>query len=358
MRGGARSRGARGGGAPIDPFDVPASPAKSWLADEPPLAREGWTITRRLAHRARASWPVWCVAALLVAGVITLKRARVPARYEVSIVLRVTEGSTAIPGAQLGAGVLRAHLNELVFTRTRLSELMRRHPKVFPDLEQDPATTLEEFRDRMTIAITDTNFTEERSPEDPPRSARLQISYLSNNPELSFTIATELSQMVMGSTIDKKRGELEREQEAVTAALTAAEAELGRAVAEAPPPATPGMIDPLVSAARSRMLMARQRLDALLLAQRALGEGQSLKFAVVDPGRVPPRADTRGALFAGLLSTLLAALLAGMLVAGAFDPRVLDEEDLTDLGGTILGRLPLLARRAPPAPPASGPSGG
>jgi len=51
---------------------------------------------------------------------------------------------------------------------------------------------------------------------------------------------------------------------------------------------------------------------------------------------------------AGIVAFVI-VLLAACLLVGAFDPRVLNAGDLTDLGIPLLGRLPPL-----PAPP-SGP---
>ena len=60
-----------------------------------------------------------------------------------------------------------------------------------------------------------------------------------------------------------------------------------------------------------------------------------------------PTLATKEALVSDGLVTLALTLLAACLLAGAFDPRVIDAGDVTGLGVPLLGRLPL--RPGPPA---------
>src|SRR5262245_55119696 len=108
-----------------------------WIDDEPRLGAAGRAALRRLARRARASWPVWVAAAGVLTLALTLVRARTPAQYGVTVVLRVTEGPVSARGG-LGAGALRVHLRELTFTNSRLLDLMRRHAEDFPGAARDP----------------------------------------------------------------------------------------------------------------------------------------------------------------------------------------------------------------------------
>jgi hypothetical protein len=105
-----------------------------------------------------------------------------------------------------------------------------------------------------------------------------------------------------------------------------------------------GVPNPQLESARRRLLAAQQRVQDATIGLRALGEQHVLKFEVVDPGRVPPRPNRVQVAIQTFVVTLLVALLAGWLLSGAFDPRVLDEADVADLGMPLLGRLP---REAP-----------
>jgi len=316
-----------------------------WFEDEPSLATTGWAITRRLTRRAAVSWPLWVGIALALSAVLTFLRARVPSRYEAAVVLRVAEAQVAIPGAALGAGTLRPYVNELVFTNTRLIDLMSKHPGHFPDLPLDPASAVEEFRKALSTSISENDFTEERSDDDPPRSARLEIAFHASDPRLAFDVVQELSTMVVESTLGEQRASLEREQAAARTAVSKAEA--GYADAKR---ADPTGLDPRTLSAQTQQSLAQQRLATATLALHALNEKQVLRFQVVDPGQVPAARSTGRSIAFGLAATLLATLLGGALLAGAFDPRVLDAEDLAGVGLGTLGEVPELPALAAVGP--------
>jgi hypothetical protein len=311
-----------------------------WIDDEPRLPAAGWTATKRLLRRARSSWPVWVAAALLVGAVATVMRSRVPIFYSTSVVLRVTEGQSEIPGSLLGEGALRAHLNEQVFTTAQIKELMKRHPGHFGDPESDPAGAMETFGSLFNIDITENDFTEERGAMDPPRSARLQIKFHSLDPEFAFKVARELGDLVIGSTVGRQKEMLERQQAAALAAATEADKQFLEAARS-----DPMLYDIRTRAARDRAALTKQRLEGAMLALRALGEKQALRFEVVDPGEVAVRVRKSSLLLSTFLWALFSSLLGGVLLAGAFDPRVLDAKDLEVLGVPPLGRFPALPAR-------------
>jgi hypothetical protein len=70
-----------------------------------------------------------------------------------------------------------------------------------------------------------------------------------------------------------------------------------------------------------------------------------LRFELVDPGQYP--GDQFRSPLSLIVSALLAfpgALLAAALLAGAFDPRVLDSQDLMAMGVVVLGRVDAVTR--------------
>jgi len=315
----------------------------SWVEEEAPLRPALFAATRRLARRAASSWPVWVLGALLASGLLTYLRARKTALYEVTTVLRVTEAQVAIPGANLGAGTLRAHLNEIVLTSGKLVEVMKRFPDHFRGLERDPASELDDFRNDMALTIVESDFSEERAADDPPRSARVQISYRSTNPEFAYTMAHELADVVIGSTLKRQQADLERDQAAAMAAAARAEADLADQRRH-----DPLGRDPLTSSAMQRAAYAKQKAIAAALAVRAMSERQVLRFDIVDPGRVPTPVDGPRVATETFFATLPGTLLASLLIAGAFDPRILDAADLAGVGCAALARLPELPRRVAP----------
>jgi hypothetical protein len=314
-----------------------ARDARDWVEEEAPVGGRLRAATARLLRRAGASWPWWVAAALLAAGAATYALVRTEV-YEVSVVLRVDEGTMETQG-RLSPGALETYVKELSFTNTRLLELMRKHPGRFPGLAVDPGWTLDGFRERVNVTMSENDFVEERGPGDPPRSARLTIAFRSIDPEFAWTMARELSDVVIGSTLAGQKATLERERAAAQSAVRKAEEDA----------AAIRLIDPMgegsrAAAARRRLVAAQQSVAAAELALRAASEHQTLRFEVVDPGRPPPRRDPvvyAGTMFALMLAV---ALAAASLLAGAFDPRVLDAEDLAAIGVTTLGDLPALPR--------------
>jgi hypothetical protein len=327
--------------APVPKGTKPQA-ARDWFDHE---AAPGATILKlghRLFQRGRASWLVWVTAALLVSGAWTLFKVKSGRAFEATVVVRVSEGKMSKAGTMPSRGKLRAYVDDLAFTNTRLIELMSKHPKRFPKAATDPVFAVQSFRENLTIEITDNDFVEERGPDDPPRSARMLISFKGPDPEFAWQIAQELAARVGGSAMADQRAGLEVELQAATDAASKAAA----AVSEMEEQNVVGP-NPHLEAARQRLLAAQQRVQEASVGLRALGQQQVLKFEIIERGRIPPRPDlvlygVRTFAITGLL-----ALLAAWLLAGAFDPRVVDEADVTGLLLPVLGRLPGVPERAP-----------
>jgi hypothetical protein len=323
--------------AAAKPKAVPAD----WFEQEPRPSTTIAKLGKRLFRRGRASWGLWALIALVGAAGWTLFKLKRPGQFEVTVVLRVSEGQVSDPGTGLGRRTVRAFVNDLAFTSPRLIAVMAKHPRAFPRVESDPVFAVQSFRENMTVEIADNDFVEDRRPGDPPRSVRLVITLKGSDPELTWEIAQELSTLVAGSTMAGQRAALESELQGATAeAHNAADA-----LSEVEEKTTVvGVPNPQLESARRRLLAAQQRVQDATIGLRALGEQHVLKFEVVDPGRVPPRPNRVQVAIQTFVVTLLVALLAGWLLSGAFDPRVLDEADVADLGMPLLGRLP---REAP-----------
>lgn len=317
----------------------------AWIDQEPPLAARGWATARRLMGRAAFTWPLWVTAALILAALAALARARAPVRYEASVVLRVSEGqltnSTAAQGSRLSIGTLRAYLSDLGFTNERLLGIMRRHAAIFPDAINDPPTAVAAFRDQMSVSLAENDFVEDRGAGDPPRTARVTVTFKAGNPELAWRMATEVAELVAGATLQRQRESMQGQRDAAVAALKAAEEEVMR-VGAAPQDAGR---DQRLKAAGERLAAAQKGALSVDLALRALAERQVLRFDVVDPGRVPERASVTDVALTTFFTVLAAGLLGLPLLAGAFDPRVLDGEDLAAVGLQPVGRVPPLPAR-------------
>ena len=316
-----------------------SSGSQNWFEEEPPLGAATTGAIRRLARRATATWPLWVGVAVAGSVALTVWRVRHVPLYEVTVVLRVSEGGVRTPGAEVAAGLLRARVNELAFTRARLTELAGRRPAAFKGMAPDPESLPDEIRRRTDVVITDDDFIEDRDPTDPPRSARIALSYRAATPEVAWTVAHDLAELIIGSTLSGQR-------EAITRVEAAAESALDEAKAE-PPAEGPSGLGPVLpegsgpAAIRARLRASEQGVAEAQLSLHAAEEQQTLRFEMVNPGRIPTP-PTMSSRLAGGVEALIVALLAAGLLAGAFDPRVLDKEDVGSLGLVPLGHLPQL----------------
>jgi hypothetical protein len=320
-----------------------------WFEEEPPLGTVGRATAMRLARRSRASWPLWVTSAVLLSGALTFVRSRRPPSYEVTMVLRVVEGEMVAETRAMTFGDLNAQVEDLAFTNDRLISLMRRHVASFPEVVVDPTAALADLRERMKVTFAENDFIEERQRTDPRRSARIALEFRAADPDLAWTVTHELSELLADSGLERQRQEARREQQAASEAAKGAALDLTLAQRSSTGPG-----DRRVEGARDRLVQAQEREAAANLGGRVLAERLALRFDVVEPGRVPARINLKEALVISFVSTLLWTLMAGWMLAGAFDPRILDVEDLAALGTPVLGRVPPLGASGD-AGPAPGP---
>jgi hypothetical protein len=136
-------------GSPLD-----AEGAEDWVTAEPPLGGATRAMLATLARRARRSWRVWVPVAVLLAGLVTARKARQAQTYSVTVVLRAVEGVVSGVRSDITIGQLRTDIEARAFTTERLVALMRRHGKTFPDAVDDPGTAIAAFRDALGILRT------------------------------------------------------------------------------------------------------------------------------------------------------------------------------------------------------------
>jgi hypothetical protein len=316
---------------------------RGWIDSEPRLGAAGLAMLRRLAQRAGFTWPRWVVLALVLSAGLGARRFRANGPYDVTALVRVTEGRVVdVAGAQLSAAVLRAHVQDLACTAARLKGLMAHYPGHFPGLEVDPATTLENFRSQLDVTITENDFIEERKTDDPPRSARLTITFTGNDPDFAWKVTQDLSQLVIDSSRGQQRANLEAAKIAADNALRGATDELVAAQAENLP-----LHSPRLDGAQGRLTFAAAEAHKVDLALKALQEDEALRFEIVDPGRKPRKPNRLADAVTGFVVGLASFLVLGWLFVGAFDPRVLDAQDLAAMGSNVLGQVPAFSGDGP-----------
>lgn len=327
-----------------------AADGKDWVRAEPALGAALYALIRRTVRRGLASWFVWVPLATVLA--LLLARHSMHRRFfEATVVLQLTEGSSAARDEQLGAGAVRAHVHDRAFTSERLLKIMSRHPRQFSDAATEPAEAVEDMRKAIDVTITDNDFVEDRGPDDPPRSARIAITYHAADPELAVTIARELAEAVVSSTLSIQQRLLARDRAAAAAAVNQAERayDSERLRAEAPDTDSSGLApegDMLAEVARQQLRRTVALAAQATLASRA-GVEQKLRVDVIDMGRAPA-AHTTSYFLGQLGGNLAVALLIALFLAGTFDPRVLGRDDLEVLGLVALGELPALPQVSRP----------
>ena len=160
-------------------------------------------------------------------------------------------------------------------------------------------------------------------------------------------MARELANVVVSATLRRENVAAANDQAAAAVLLGKSETLFQQTADESAISAAGNSVTEALRA-QARAESARQNLRAAVaaatnarLATRANEEHESLRFDLVDAGRLPPRR-TRGAFVRDLAGLLLLALFGTCLFAGAFDPRVLDRGDVTGLGLTVLAEAPPL----------------
>jgi hypothetical protein len=323
----------------------PLRAGQSWLDQERPIRPALRALLARLGRRGRASWFVWVPLAVAATALVTVRAAR-RRIFEATVVLRVTEGEMHVAGSELNSSLLYDYVRERAFTNENLAEVVARYPGEFSG---EPAVEATEMRSATDLAITDNDFVEDRAAEDPPRSARIAVTFHDLDPETALAVARDLAELIVRSTLNLQKQAAEREAAGSALALRQAEGALAaREDEQEKADSGSSHFDPILEQARGRLdAMVAMAADARL-AKSADRHRQTLAFDLVDAGRLPqPPSST--AVAAGVAGRLVVGFLAGLLLAGAFDPRVLDRDDVVELGLVPLGRTPRLPRLPPAA---------
>jgi hypothetical protein len=328
------------------------TPDSPWMSREPGI-REAFVELGRLGRRA-AGLPVRILLgslllALLVVGFVVLKGHRFGPRY----LLRVVESDRAASEAPHGKRALRDHVLHNTFSNGRLLEIIRRNG-LYPALaRRDPNAAVNSFREDIEVEVYRNYFVEERSPEEPPRSARIAVRFRSEDRALALAVTRELGGLIVehegiarrqqaqaavrdtNSALERMRDEFQSRQKRMTERLLAVESRKD-----------PGAMLELVDLGDGLEAIGG-RLGELEKTSAALEVGAAfeqrsagLRFEVIEQGGVPGSEgmDTKDALGLGMLTFVFGLPLVGLGIA-AFDTKLRSGEDLNRLGLRTLGRL-------------------
>jgi hypothetical protein len=309
---------------------------RDWGDVEPRLGVTLRRATARLLQRSRASWPIWTLLVGLMCAGIWAWRVRHPPPFTTTLAFRITEGAVPVAPESLSSRALRAYIYDLALSRHNLAALA----------EQDAATSAKGRKTDIGDAVTDileatsltigeSDFIEDRTPGDPPRSVRIELTFKAASPDRSWAMAHALADLMVTSERNRRVRIVDRQ----TAESEAATQRTGPSVRGDGPAGGDS------AAARAGHETDLRDSAQAWLARRSLQGDQGLRFELADPGRPP--ADPSPGPWSSVISLVLALpllLLAAALLAGAADPRVLDSADLTAMGIVVLGRVHPTAR--------------
>lgn len=329
---------------------------RSWIDQEP-----GWSdakqelrcVYTRLRVRWRWALLITCCVTLLGVGY----RARKQRTFQSTIVMRVTEVDLDMSTAPPTSNQLQSHLSEVALSRRALFKLIEDN-KLYPsEYKIDPNLALEKFREDTELYVVSNYFSRERYSEDPPRSARIAITYTGVDPEQALSVVRQLGKQVEAEqqtsrqsisleaahtseqALDILRGQLlqSRRREAVL------KLDLPRLVGEEQEAAKlelnrlAGQINDL----QQNIKIHTNRGTDFQLRSEFEGEAMGLRFEVVDPGKQARVLLTnREALAIFAVTCFILVFPVAVVGVGTFDSRVRDVNSLRRLGLEPFGHVP------------------
>ena len=331
---------------------------KTWIDDEPGAARSLVEL-ERLRQRARRR-PLLTIGLtlLLTAGLVGW-RARGVRFYTARAILRVSEGDLDPMTAPRPKSTLRGYVTDAAFTNQRLLDIIKQR-KLYPVLaHDDPNAAVAAMRKDIKVDVYRNYFLIERRPDDPPRSARIAISYRGRDPLVAQAVLTDLAdtvarneQMARQASAEKLLAVLtqavdDAQEALVTARRHIVEGDLARAQLKgADAMAMQVRVADLKRSIPGLEFDLQKSLDAkqkFALRTRFEQEQRGLRFDVVDEGfEETQTVFARPAVqltVTGIVGLLLALPLCAILV-GAIDSRIYDGDDVRRLGLRSLGIVP------------------
>jgi hypothetical protein len=307
---------------------------RSWLDDETSAAlairQAGALFSAGLRRTAVLLAVSTLYAAALASAVLWLKHAYAP-----EYVLRIVEAERETTGMPRPRRQLAEYVRTAVFTSRPLMDVMNRHGLYALLAHENVRAALEAFRGDIDVEVRQNYFVEERAPGAAPRTARLVISYRSNDLVVAQTVTRELGQLVAmheqaarkdqatraanraREQLDEARAALAVRRSEVT--LLAAEVD-GGAVSPERLVAFIGKLGSL-SALEAHQDESERREASLSLGAALEEQGISMRFEVVNDASLATETDAKQArpLIAGLALALGLPLIA--ISVGAFNPR-------------------------------------
>jgi hypothetical protein len=332
----------------------------NWLEQEESLIALRHQQVRRLLARSRCRPVATACLAAVIGLVIFAAQARRPKLYEAEVGLLITEGAFETDGRPRPPGELRAFIADVAFADARLDNLIAKRDLVQRLGASDRAAALARMRKLINVRTWHDYFEGYRQRADPPRTARVTIGFSAPDPALALAVARDLGELVAETQTARETQRAMAQIDGLRSAVDSAASESARqrdlleqaerAAGELPDLGSLLRVKQLARGLESAEKASRSVAAQLLEAQLHLRTVQQIgtRVQVVDPG-IPPwhtPAKSERLVQQAVLALILSLPLAVILV-GAFDPTIRDEQDLRRAGLRLLGRVPSDQRRLP-----------
>lgn len=327
-----------------------------WMRGEDGLAaagREAVRLLRRAAHQpVKTLLLALMLGALVTAGLLLRKR-----EFSPTFVLRVVEMDQDTRSAPRAKKKLREHVEQAVFTHTRLLEIIDRHGLYRNLRKKDPRAAVVSFQEDIEVEVYRNYFVQDRTAHGAPRSARITVSYRSEDPDEALRVTRDLGALIAESESAIRRQQLENaasgaaiETRRASDDLVALRQRLSKTFrdwATASGSEDSAKLSIELMELRASIEHAERRLQAiertkadLDLAATMAEDHMALRFEVVDRGAISAseRDRRRHAYVAGFTTFFMALPLMAVAV-GAFDSRIRYADDLTRLGLSPFGLI-------------------
>ena len=326
-----------------------------WVGDEPAI-REWFAEALRLLRRAVRRPLLTLAIALLAAAVLFGLQLRRPPVFHARAELLLRENALSSDRTLVSRADLRSFVENVALSSSRLQEMMDRHGLFRAEGARSPVLALAEMRKSIEVEILQDYFAEDRLERTPSRTARIVVTFTSDEPDEAMVVARDLGMLVAGAELGH-HAEKARQQAGfagAAAAETREEATRTRgelAALEGASVAAPAKISSAqrvkiaflrawlakLERRRSELEQEHARLD-LAAAAEEKHEGTRVHLATLQAEHEGPRNEgqwlRRKAAIAGT-----AGLALALLLVGAFDPRLYDADDIRRAGSVSLGSL-------------------
>lgn len=326
-----------------------------WVGDEP-AGRESVAEALRLLRRAGRRPLLTLALSLLAAAVLFGLQLRRPPVFAARAELLLRENTLSSDRTILSREDLRSFVQNVAFSSSHLQEVMDRHGLFRAEAARSSVLALAEMRKSVEVEILQDYFAEDRLERTPSRSARIAITFGSDEPDQARVVVRDLGMLVARAELGRHAEKARRQAGFASAAAAEARDEATRtqaelATLEAASAAAPAKISSaqLVKVAflrawlvkfqrrRAELEQEKARLDLAAAAEEKQA-GTRVHLASLQAETEGPRNEgqwlRRKATIAGTAGLALAVLLVG-----AFDPRLYDADDVRRAGGLSLGNL-------------------